>query len=124
MGKTKRNAKPGHPGKENALTPLEILEVGRLFLRGWSQSRIGERFGRAQQTISECIARHLKPAWQEQAAADLFGHGTESIRWVPVHDDLTVDTEALLRLIEQDRRDGGRPFLLIGGDGQQHDDDR
>ena len=52
-----------------------------------------------------------------QKAADLFGHGTESIRWVPVRDDLTVDTEALVRLIEQDRREGGQPFLLIGNAG-------
>jgi aromatic-L-amino-acid decarboxylase len=50
-------------------------------------------------------------------AADLFGHGTQSIRWVAVRDDLTVDTDALVRMIDADRRAGGRPFLLIGNAG-------
>jgi glutamate/tyrosine decarboxylase-like PLP-dependent enzyme len=52
-----------------------------------------------------------------QKAADLFGHGTESLRFIPVRDDLTVDTEALERRIEEDRRAGGRPFLLVGNAG-------
>jgi glutamate/tyrosine decarboxylase-like PLP-dependent enzyme len=52
-----------------------------------------------------------------QKAADLFGHGTESLRFIPVRDDLTVDTEALERRIEDDRRSGGRPFLLVGNAG-------
>ena len=50
-------------------------------------------------------------------AADLFGHGTQSIRWVPVREDLTADTDALARMIEADRRDGQRPFLLVGNAG-------
>jgi aromatic-L-amino-acid/L-tryptophan decarboxylase len=52
-----------------------------------------------------------------QKAADLFGHGTGSIRWIPVREDLTVDTEALLRQIAEDRRRGDRPFLLVGNAG-------
>jgi hypothetical protein len=52
-----------------------------------------------------------------QKAADLFGHGTASIRWIPVRRDLTIDTEALLRQIEKDRRQGDRPFLLVGNAG-------
>jgi aromatic-L-amino-acid decarboxylase len=52
-----------------------------------------------------------------QKAADLFGHGTGSIRWIPVKDDLTVDTDALLRRIAEDRRQGDRPFLLVGNAG-------
>ena len=50
-------------------------------------------------------------------AADLFGHGTQSIRWVPVREDLTADTDALARMIDADRRDGQRPFLLVGNAG-------
>jgi aromatic-L-amino-acid/L-tryptophan decarboxylase len=52
-----------------------------------------------------------------QKAADLFGHGTESLRYVPVGHDLTVDTDALVRLIDEDRRAGCRPFLLVGNAG-------
>ncbi len=50
-------------------------------------------------------------------AADLFGHGTASIRFVPVRDDLTMDVEALVRMIGEDRRAGARPFLLVGNAG-------
>ena len=52
-----------------------------------------------------------------QKAADLFGHGTASIRFVPVRDDLTMDCEALLRMMAEDRREGGQPFLLVGNAG-------
>jgi glutamate/tyrosine decarboxylase-like PLP-dependent enzyme len=52
-----------------------------------------------------------------QKAADLFGHGTASIRFVPVRDDLTLDCEALLRMMAEDRREGGQPFLLVGNAG-------
>ena len=49
-----------------------------------------------------------------QKAADLFGLGTEAVRWVPVDGDLRMDTAALERLIEADTRAGDRPFLVIG----------
>ncbi len=52
-----------------------------------------------------------------QKAADLFGHGTEAVRFVPVRDDLTIDTDLLVRRIEDDRRAGLRPFLLVGNGG-------
>jgi aromatic-L-amino-acid decarboxylase len=52
-----------------------------------------------------------------QKAADLFGHGTQSIRWIPVRDDLTVDVDALQRQLDEDRRAGDRPFLLVGNAG-------
>ena len=44
-----------------------------------------------------------------QKATDLFGHGTASLRWIPVRDDLTIDVEALERRIEEDRREGHQP---------------
>lgn len=49
-----------------------------------------------------------------QKAADLFGHGTDAIRWIPVKEDLTLDTEDLLRQLDVDRAAGDRPFLLVG----------
>jgi glutamate/tyrosine decarboxylase-like PLP-dependent enzyme len=52
-----------------------------------------------------------------QKAVDLFGHGTGSLRWIPVSRDLTLDVDALLRQIEEDRARGDRPFLLVGNAG-------
>ncbi len=52
-----------------------------------------------------------------QKAADLFGHGTESIRWIPVGKDLTIDESALVEQVQKDRSDGHRPFLLVGNAG-------
>ncbi|HYN03786.1 MAG TPA: pyridoxal-dependent decarboxylase [Vicinamibacteria bacterium] len=52
-----------------------------------------------------------------QKATDLFGLGTASLRWIPVRDDLTIDVPALERRIEEDRREGHQPFLLVGNAG-------
>jgi aromatic-L-amino-acid decarboxylase len=52
-----------------------------------------------------------------QKAADLFGHGTGCIRWIPVGEDLTIDTDALVRAIREDRARGDRPFLVVGNAG-------
>lgn len=52
-----------------------------------------------------------------QKAADLFGHGTGSLRSIPVRADLTIDEGALVAQLEADRRAGARPFLLVGNAG-------
>jgi len=49
-----------------------------------------------------------------QKAADLSGLGTSAIRWIPVDDRQRMDVAALRTQIEQDRRDGHRPFLVVG----------
>jgi aromatic-L-amino-acid decarboxylase len=49
-----------------------------------------------------------------QKALDLFGHGTENIRTIPVRPDLRADVESLHKEIEDDRRRGDHPFLIIG----------
>ena len=49
-----------------------------------------------------------------QKAADLFGHGTESVCFVPVDDGLAMDARALRAAIERDRAAGARPFLVVG----------
>lgn len=49
-----------------------------------------------------------------QKAADLFGLGTEAIRWIPTDGDLRMDVGALRDAIEADRTAGDRPFLVIG----------
>jgi glutamate/tyrosine decarboxylase-like PLP-dependent enzyme len=49
-----------------------------------------------------------------QKAADLFGLGTNSIRWIDVDHGQRIDLDALQRQIERDHADGHRPFLLVG----------
>jgi aromatic-L-amino-acid/L-tryptophan decarboxylase len=48
-----------------------------------------------------------------QKAADLFGLGTDAIRWIATDDRQRMDPSALRRQVEQDRADGGRPFLVV-----------
>ncbi len=47
-------------------------------------------------------------------AADMFGLGTDAIRWVPAAGDLRMDVAALRALIAEDRAAGNQPFLVVG----------
>jgi glutamate/tyrosine decarboxylase-like PLP-dependent enzyme len=47
-------------------------------------------------------------------AADLFGLGTDAIRWIPVDARQRMKTSELRRQIEDDRARGDRPFLVVG----------
>ncbi|MBI3005763.1 MAG: aminotransferase class V-fold PLP-dependent enzyme [Ignavibacteriales bacterium] len=49
-----------------------------------------------------------------QKAADLFGFGTDSIRWIPVDNGLRMDVSALGRRIKDDLAEGGVPLMVIG----------
>jgi aromatic-L-amino-acid decarboxylase len=49
-----------------------------------------------------------------QKAADLFGLGTDAIRWIATDDEQRMDPTALRRQIEEDLRLGHHPFLVVG----------
>jgi aromatic-L-amino-acid/L-tryptophan decarboxylase len=49
-----------------------------------------------------------------QKATDMFGLGTEAIRWIPVDTHLRMDTNALRHQIQADIAAGDLPFLVIG----------
>ena len=49
-----------------------------------------------------------------QKAADLFGLGTDAIRWIATDDEQRMDPSALRRQIEEDLRLGHQPFLVVG----------
>jgi glutamate/tyrosine decarboxylase-like PLP-dependent enzyme len=49
-----------------------------------------------------------------QKAADLFGFGTNAIRWIPVDRHQRMDTLELRRQLGADRDRGDRPFLVVG----------
>jgi aromatic-L-amino-acid decarboxylase len=49
-----------------------------------------------------------------QKAADMSGIGTDNIRWIPTHKDLSMDTVQLQNQIRADKEAGDRPFIVIG----------
>jgi aromatic-L-amino-acid decarboxylase len=49
-----------------------------------------------------------------QKAADLFGLGTDAIRWVPVDAQQRMDVAALERTIVADQAHGDMPMLVVG----------
>jgi glutamate/tyrosine decarboxylase-like PLP-dependent enzyme len=49
-----------------------------------------------------------------QKAADLFGHGTNAIRWIETDRMQRMNPDALRRQILVDREQGEQPFLVIG----------
>jgi glutamate/tyrosine decarboxylase-like PLP-dependent enzyme len=49
-----------------------------------------------------------------QKAADLFGLGTDAIRWIPTDLEQRMDPAALEAQIVADSRAGGLPFLVVG----------
>lgn len=54
--------------------------------------------------------------WIEKAAV-LFGHGARSIRWISTDAQNRMDTEVLLQTINDDIKNGKKPFLVIGNAG-------
>ena len=47
-------------------------------------------------------------------AADMSGLGTDAIRWIPVDEQLRMDTNALRSQVQEDIKTGNLPFLVIG----------
>ena len=52
-----------------------------------------------------------------QKAADLFGHGTDAIRWIGTDRQQRLDLDALQRQVRTDRDSGEQPFLVVGNAG-------
>jgi aromatic-L-amino-acid/L-tryptophan decarboxylase len=48
-----------------------------------------------------------------QKAADLFGLGTDAIRWITVDDEFRMDVSELRRVIAADRAAGHQPMIVI-----------
>ncbi len=51
--------------------------------------------------------------WIEKAA-DLYGLGTDAIRWIDTDDRLRMRPDALAEAVAEDRARGERPFLVVG----------
>ncbi len=52
-----------------------------------------------------------------QKAADMFGFGTDAIRWIGVDRERRMDVDQLRRQIERDQDDGYLPMVAIGSAG-------
>ncbi len=50
-------------------------------------------------------------------ATDLFGHGTDSIRWIDCLPDQQMNISHLKQIIKEDKQFGHKPFLVIGNAG-------
>lgn len=49
-----------------------------------------------------------------QKAADFFGHGTNTIRWIETDDKLRMIPEKLIEQLEEDLKSGFHPFMVVG----------
>jgi glutamate/tyrosine decarboxylase-like PLP-dependent enzyme len=76
---------------------------------GWDVRKAGLR-GAPELAVYASTETHT---WI-QKATDLFGLGTDAIRWIPVDDARQMIPSALRRQIEEDRQRGARPFLVVG----------
>jgi glutamate/tyrosine decarboxylase-like PLP-dependent enzyme len=76
---------------------------------GWDARKTGLR-GAPELAVYASTETHT---WI-QKATDLFGLGTDAIRWIPVDDCQQMIPSALRRQIEEDRERGARPFLVVG----------
>lgn len=51
--------------------------------------------------------------WVEKAAI-LFGHGSNSTRWIPTDSFNRMDNDLLEQAIKKDLKDGHQPFMIVG----------
>ena len=80
---------------------------------GWDVRTKGVTGEAAKLTIYTSAETHT---WL-QKAADLFGLGTDAIRWIEVDSSQRMRTNRLRERIDADRRAGFRPFLVVGTGG-------
>ncbi|RED43958.1 glutamate/tyrosine decarboxylase-like PLP-dependent enzyme [Winogradskyella eximia] len=65
----------------------------------------------SKQLISYCSkSTHT---WIDKAAI-LFGHGSDSIRWIPTDDSNKMNTQTLEQTIKEDIAQGHQPFMVVG----------
>jgi glutamate/tyrosine decarboxylase-like PLP-dependent enzyme len=80
---------------------------------GWDLRAKGVAGDAAKLTVYTSAETHT---WV-QKAADLFGLGTDAIRWIEVDADQRMRMDRLRERVASDRQAGFRPFLVIGTGG-------
>ena len=86
------------------------LLAARTAKAGWDVRKTGVSGSHPRLALYASTETHT---WV-QKAADLFGLGTDAIRWIAVDGHQRMKTVELRRQIEADRGRGDRPFLVIG----------
>lgn len=87
--------------------------AGRTAKAPWNIREQGLAGGAQQPLIYVSKATHT---WIEKAA-DLFGLGTKTIRWIETDAEQQMSIEALEKQIAADRADGYLPFMVVGAAG-------
>ena len=85
------------------------LAVARRQRAGWDV-RVKGTYGGPPLRVYASAEIH---SWLKKTC-DFLGMGEEAFRKVPVHDDFTVDVDAMAAMIAEDRAAGLRPFCVIG----------
>jgi glutamate/tyrosine decarboxylase-like PLP-dependent enzyme len=78
---------------------------------GWDIRAEGLRAPEAGQL---CVYTSKETHTWVEKAADLYGLGTNAIRWIPTDGQLRMDTSALRLQVAADREAGNLPFLVVG----------
>jgi len=87
------------------------LLAARTAMAGWDVRKTGLAGAESKRLC--CYASKETHTWI-QKAADMFGFGTDSIRWIPVDGKQRMDVSALERRIREDRDRGSQPFAVVG----------
>ena len=80
----------------------------------WNASAEGLRAAAGRPLRVYCSAE--THTWIHKAA-DLFGLGTDAIRWIGTDSDLRMDTAALRKQIQEDKARGDLAFIVVGAAG-------
>jgi aromatic-L-amino-acid/L-tryptophan decarboxylase len=88
--------------------------AGRRAKIPWNASEEGLRSSAGKPLRVYCSAE--THTWIHKAA-DLFGLGTDAIRWIGTDGDLRMDTAALRKQIAEDKARGDLPIMVIGAAG-------
>lgn len=88
--------------------------AGRQDKAGWNIRTEGMHGGNSRQLrVYVSVETHT---WI-QKAADLFGLGTDSLRWIPVDEDRRMDMSLLRKQIDEDKKGGDQPIMVVGTGG-------
>ncbi len=91
---------------------LVALTVARNARAGFDLRRNGVR-----DSPRLCMYASSETHFSVQKAVEFLGMGSESLRYIDVHDDLSIDVDALHAAVRRDREAGMRPIAVIGNAG-------